>query len=134
MGDKNNHAHGGVNHGWQIIQNIVKEKCVSLESFNIAKCKMLKHRKNEWDNPHKHHFIRKKGEKSDLYIFFNIPNLNWLKDYIKYLGHGTHPDSHYQQTYLFPSLPPKFSCFPAEKAQHSYINKYKKWKQWVQLI
>lgn len=24
-----------------------KEKCVSLESFNIAKCKMLKNRKNE---------------------------------------------------------------------------------------
>lgn len=27
----------------------------------------------------------------------------------------THPDSHYQRTYLFPSLPPKFSTVFLQK-------------------
>lgn len=95
-----------------------QKKRVSLESLNSAKCKMLKNSNSEWDNPHKHQVPLKKKKnwkkKIDISVFLNIPNLNWLKDCVKCLGHRTHPDSHYQQTYFFPSLPPKFS-FPAEE-------------------
>lgn len=58
--------------------------------------------------------IRKQEEKS-WHIFLNMPNHYWLQDNIKCLGHYTRPDSHHQQIYLLPSLPPKFSCFSAEK-------------------
>lgn len=93
-----------------------KRKFVALQSFSSAKCKMLKHRNNEWGNPPKNIVLLKKKRKKKIDIcIFNRTNLNWLKDYVKCLGRRTHPDSHYQRTYFFPSLPPKFSCFPAEK-------------------
>lgn len=95
-----------VNHVWEtevIIMPMVRspglaynpkyhKRKICLESFNSAKCKMLKHRNNEWDNPHKHQVpYENRKKKIDMCIFFNIPNLNWLKDYIKCLGHGYPP-------------------------------------------
>lgn len=50
----------------------------------------VKAQNSKWDNPHKHQFPLKKKKKQeqkiDMSIFFNIPNLNWLKDYVKFLG------------------------------------------------
>lgn len=66
----------------------MKEKC--LESFNSAKCKMLKHRNSKWDNPHKHQFPLKKkktrNKKIDIGIFLIYQILTDLKDYVKCLG------------------------------------------------
>jgi len=96
----------GENHVWETEITIMpmvgspwlayNPKChkrkICLESFNSAKCKMLKHGNNEWDNPHKHQVsYENRKKKIDIRIFFNIPNLNWLKHYIKCLGHGYPP-------------------------------------------
>lgn len=43
-----------------------------LESFNSAKGKMLKHRNNEWDNPHKHQVPLENRKKKLTYASFLI--------------------------------------------------------------